>query len=339
MTSLFRFPKPRSLLHFVSLRTASEFITFTLLINKVTGFYGILALFTGYELNALQLTHYVYSVIVLVLGIYLMPSIRNPSRPLHNLALAWLYVLDTLVNAAYTALFGTAWFMVLSQHLQEPGKDSPIGGGAAGSGTIDDTAGFTSPEINATSVEITVKPAPGLLPGQQADAVAISQPGSLAGAVLESDMMTSIALLAMFSLIRVYFCIIVMSYARGILRQYVASTSASSAGFSESTSTDPTMAESPFTAGRVEGQGWKGALGRVMVKFPTKRYWLGREEFDGQSDWERATSGRFESGRQALKVKVPNQEVGVGERERRARSGTGPPPPLAPGSLGKKIPE
>jgi hypothetical protein len=77
-----------------------------------------------------------------------------------------------------------------------------------------------------------------------------------------------------------------------------------------------------------------------MVKFPTKRYWLGREESDRQSDWERATSGRFESGRQALKIKVPNQEAGVGERERRARSGTGPPPPpLAPGSLGKKVPE
>jgi hypothetical protein len=267
-----------------------------------------------------------------------MPSIRKPSKPLHNLALAWLYVLDTLVSAAYTAMFGTAWFMVLSQHLQEPGKDSPIGGGAAGSGTIDDTAGFTSPEFNATSVEVSVKPASGMI-GQEADAVAISQPGSLAGAVFESDMMTSIALLGMFSLIRVYFCIIVMSYARGILRQYVASTSASSTGFTEATSTDPTMAASPFADGGALGQGWKGALGRVMVKFPTKRYWLGREESGGQSEWERATSGRFESGRQALKIKVPNQEAGVGERERRARSGTGPPPPHAPGSMGKKVPE
>ncbi|CAK3876005.1 Inositol phoshorylceramide synthase regulatory subunit kei1 [Lecanosticta acicola] len=340
MAPALRFPKPRSLLHFVSLRTATEFINFTLLINKVTGFYGILALFTGYHLNPLQLSHYIYSLVILGLIAWLAPSIRRPDHPLKNVALAWIYVLDTIINSIYTALFGMGWFMLLSHHLQEPGKDSPIGGGAA---TMAEVAGFTNPENNVSQVDVVASPAPGLAPGQEAVAYGHPQSGGLGGAVLQSDSMTSIALLALLSLVRIYFCIIVMSYARSILRQYIASTSYNAPStenpFPSTTEpTDPSMAEHPFSVRREEGAGWQGKLGRIMLRFPTKKYWLGREEQDtAQSEWERATSGRFESaGRKALKIRVPGN--GVGERERRARSGTGPPPPVAPSS-GKKIPE
>ncbi|KAF2162467.1 hypothetical protein M409DRAFT_27092 [Zasmidium cellare ATCC 36951] len=324
MAPVLRVPKPRSLLHFVSLRTAAEFINLTLIINKVTGFYGILALFTGYHLNPLQLSHYIYSLVILGLVTWLMPAIRRPDQPLRNVALAWIYVLDTVVNSVYTALFSAGWFMLLSQHLQEPGKDSPIGGSA---GTMNEVAGFTDPEHNVTQVEVVAEPAPGLLAGQQAVAIGHSE-ASLSQSVLQSDSMTSIALLAAFIIVRIYFCMIVLSYARSMLRQYVASTSNSSASYSDTS--DPTMAENPFREGREESS----KLGRLMLRFPSKRYWLGREESEaGQSEWERATSGRFESGRKALRIKVPE---GVGERERRARSGTGPP---LPAGAGKKVPE
>lgn len=204
-----------------------------------------------------------------------------------------------------------------------------MGGKIPGEGTMDDTAGFTNPDVNATAVEVSLKPAAGLLTGQEA--VVVSQAGATTGMVLESDMMTSIGLLALFSLVRVYFCLVVMSYARGVLRKHVASASAgSSAGLDNGG--DATMAANPFQT--VEG--WRGKLGSVMVRFPSKRYWLGREETvsGGEagmlSEWERATSGRFQGGRKALRVKVPGggsaEQQGVGERERRARSGTGPPP-------------
>ncbi|KAI5362878.1 Putative inositolphosphorylceramide synthase subunit Kei1 [Septoria linicola] len=330
--SILRFPKPRSLLHFVSLRTATEFINLTLVINKVTGLYGILALFTGYELNWLQLSHYIYSLILFGLILYLMPSIRRPDQPLRNVALAYIYVMDTVVNGVYTTLFGMGWFLLLSQHLEEPGKDNPLNGsnGLGGSGTMGDTAGFTNPEHNVTEVNVIAKPASGVLSGQDAVAYATgSGPAAIGGAVLQSDSMTSIALLALFTVVRVYFCLVVMSYARSILRQYVAQTSSSSMQYSTSETAYPTMAPSPFSADRLEGAGWQGKLGRTMLKFPSRRYWLGREETDSQMEWERATSGRFESGRnggKSLRIKVP--ENGVGERERRARSGTGPPLPV-----------
>jgi inositol phosphorylceramide synthase regulatory subunit len=46
-TLTFKVPKPRNCLGFIDLQTASEVITIFTLINKVSGFYGILSLFTG----------------------------------------------------------------------------------------------------------------------------------------------------------------------------------------------------------------------------------------------------------------------------------------------------
>lgn len=306
------------------------------MINKITGFYGILALFTGYALNPLQLSHYIYSLVILGLAAWLAPAIRSrPGEPLKVLALAWLYVLDTVINAVYTALFGMGWFVLLAQHF---GEETGGVGKVPGKETMDETAGFTNSDVNATAVEVSVKPAPGLLSGQEA--VVISQAGATTGMVLESDMMTSIGLLALFSLVRVYFCLVVMSYARGVLRQYVANASVGSVGFESSA--DPTMAANPFQT----VDGWRGTLGRTMLRFPSKRYWLGREETmsGGESgmlsEWERATSGRFQGGRKVLRVKVPGEQ-GVGERERRARRGTGPPPISASSGKGerKAVPE
>ena len=309
---------PQSFLHLVSLRTAAEFITLILLINKLSGLYGILALLTGYHLNPLQLSHYIYSLLCLGTVAWLYPAIRKPEEPLKNVALAWIYVLDAVINSAYTALFGAGWFLVLAQ---EVGQGTDFGADVVpGADTIGDTAGFTNPEHNVTQVDVVAKPAEGLLSGQKAIAYG-SQYGTLGAAIFQSGSMASVTVLGLLWIIRTYFCILMMSYARSILRKYVASTSTD-----YSHADDPTMAENPFRAEREEGNGWKGKLGRFMLRFPTKRYWLGKDE--AEDEWVRATSGRFESGRgTGLRIKVP--ENGVGERERRARSGTGPPLPVA----------
>ena len=304
----------QTFLGFFSLRTGVELLTLIFCINKLTGVYGILAIFTGYHLNPLQLSHYIYSLIVLILGAYLSGAIREREQPLKVLALAWLYVLDTVINSAYTALFGASWFIVLAQHL----NDGPTGDMGPGAGTINDTAGFTDPKHpDVSNVDIVAEPAEGAMTGQDAKAYP-STNGTLGGAVFQSGSIASITVLCILWLVRIYFCIIVLSYARGIVRQYVLSTSTT-----YSQSDDPTMAENPFRVGRDEGAGWRGKLGRAMVRFP-KRYWLGKD--DSEDEWVRTTQGRFgRTGGNGLRIKVP--EPGVGERERRARSGTGPPPP------------
>lgn len=94
----------------MSLQTGTEMISIALLINKVTGLYGLLALLTGYALDAIQLSMYLYSVGVLLTLAFLLSHIRRQS-PFQNLLLAWLYIFDTALNAAYTAFFAVEWYL------------------------------------------------------------------------------------------------------------------------------------------------------------------------------------------------------------------------------------
>lgn len=102
--------KPKTFLGVMSLQTATEMIALVLLINKVTGLYGLLAILTGYALDAIQLSMYIYSVAVLITLAFLLPHIRRQS-PFQNLLLAWLYIFDTAANAAYTAFFAVGWYI------------------------------------------------------------------------------------------------------------------------------------------------------------------------------------------------------------------------------------
>ncbi|GAM88541.1 hypothetical protein ANO11243_065740 [Dothideomycetidae sp. 11243] len=319
LTPISRFFRPKSstVLHFVSLLTATEFVTIALLINKVEGVYGILALFTGYHLSALQLSMYLYSIFVFGLVCYLGSHIRRQS-PLQNLALAWVYIFDTLINAAYTALFGLSWFILLAQHLNPSSPDSkdPLGVSPPGGKTINETAGFTDPEV------------------KNAVAHGVAGDGSSFGNVLfQSGSMMSIIVISSLWFIRLYFVVIVMAYARGVLRQSMASTPPLSANkpdpASDSVAPIDSPEHNPFHSSLPAGQGWQGRLGRALVKFPST-YWLGRDELD--EEWVRGADERFRrhtTNREQLRgplLRNPPTK-GTTERERRARSGTGPPPP------------
>lgn len=94
----------------MSLQTGTEIITITLIINKVTGLYGLLAILTGFALDAAQLSMYLYSTAILVTLAFLLPHIRKQT-PFHILLLAWVYIIDTALNAAYTTLFAVEWYI------------------------------------------------------------------------------------------------------------------------------------------------------------------------------------------------------------------------------------
>ena len=307
----------------MSLRTGTELSTLSLLLNKVSGLYGLLALLTGLHLSPLQLSMYIYSLVALLITVLLAPHIRAQS-PFHCLALATFYILDSLINAAYTTAFGITWFLVISQHHSDAS-----GGKAPGAGgeTIGDTAGFTSPEFNVSHVDVAVGPDQGV-PGEKNEAITSGSLGSpvptaaspsLGHGVLQPESISSIVAICALWAIRVYFVLVVMSYARLVLRRYVASTSRTGTGGKSSG-----LIENPFAMHLPEGKGWKGKLGRVMVSVG-EGYWLGSEE--GDNVWvndEVAMGGmRRREGTQGS-----GDAPGVIERERRRRSGTGPPPPM-----------
>lgn len=315
----------------MSLRTGTELITLSLLLNKVSGFYGLLAILTGLHLSPLQLSMYIYSLLALFIIAMLAPHIRSQS-PFPCLALAWFYVLDSIINAAYTAAFGITWFRVISQHHSDKSGEAPIPG--AGGSTMGDTAGFTSPKYNVSAVEVAASPAAGLTDGQDAVAVGIPADGSatysgspsLKHGVLQPESMSSVIVIVALWAVRVYFILIVLSYARFVLRQYIATVSRSNVQL-HTGSADGNLAENPFASHMPEGQGWKGRLGRMMVRLG-RGYWLGSEEEDA---WMISGSGKF----RRLASKEPHVP-GVVERERRRRSGTGPPPPPPPQLQGQQ---
>jgi inositol phosphorylceramide synthase regulatory subunit len=316
----------------MSLSTGASLITLSLLLNKVSGLYGLLALLTGFHLNSLQLSMYIYSLIAFVLTAYLAPHIRTQS-PLHCLALAWFYTIDSVINAAYTAAFGVTWFLVLAQH--NAGKNPSDRG--PGAGTIDDTSGFTNPEYNVTSVKI-VAPTAGAkdttVIGSPASSPAGTENGSakLSHSVLQPESMNSLGVIVALWTIRLYFCVVMLSYARMVLRQQIALSAVKNNTYT-SASTDAGMAENPFAESKPEGQGWKGRLGRLMLSFP-RQYWLGSNADEEEQDvsWMAGMGGRFrkgatEGGTATGNAATAPADAGPLERERRRRSGTGPPPP------------
>lgn len=315
----------------MSLSTGASLITLSLVLNKLSGLYGILALLTGYHLSPFQLSMYIYSIFALGLTLYLSPHIRKQS-PLHCLALAWFYVLDSIINAAFTAAFAVTWFLVLAQHNAGQTGDNK----GPGAGTMQDTAGFTDPVLNVSNVEVIASPQPGISGGQDAVAAAVpaSAPagtsGSNAGAelknaVLGAESMNSIGVIITLWTIRAYFCLIMLAFARMVLRQHIANSTSKPTTSYTSASTNSNLAENPFSESKPDGQGWKGKLGRFMVSIG-RSYWLGSDEDDS---WMYGMKFRRSTEAGTMLSKI---ESGPTERERRRRSGTGPPLP-APGSM------
>lgn len=326
LARIFRIPRPKSFLYLMSLRTGTELITLSLLLNKVSGIYGLLALFTGIHLSPLQLSMYIYSLIALVITALLSPHIRTQS-PFECLALACFYILDSVINAAYTAAFAITWFLVVSQHHSDAAESKEPG---AGGSTIDATAGFTSPSFNVSHVDVAVA-ADGMVISRD-EAVLLGASGftttasgpSLGHGFSQAESIDSLVLICGLWAVRVYFILVVMSYARLVLREHIIATSRTPNTLGAKSS--PYM-EDPFASHLAEGKGWKGRLGRIMVGL-SRGYWLENEA--GNETWFSGIEGRF---RRRVRTEEAADPPGLEERERRRRSGTGPPPP-APQLLG-----
>ncbi|KND91639.1 Inositol phoshorylceramide synthase regulatory subunit kei1 [Tolypocladium ophioglossoides CBS 100239] len=236
-----RTPRPQSLFGLVSLQTGTELISLALVFNKVTGVYGLLAILTGYQLSLLQLSTYVYSIAVLALLVYLIPNIRRQS-PFECLALAWLYLIDTAINGAYTAAFGLEWYFA-------------------------STASDKADSRPASSLPYLV------VEGLQG----LRRESQMHGKVVPQETATSMLLIVGLTLIRVYFSVVVMAFARQLM-------------ILEGPGVDER--EGPFAVDLPDGDGRKGRLGRLMVSFG-RGYWMDITETE---DWERNTHRKPNAG-------------------------------------------
>lgn len=291
-------------LYFISLRTGAEMIALTMLFNKITGFFGLLAVLTGLRLSTLQLVMYLYSCLALFVVARLMPNIRKQT-PFHCLALAWFYLCDTIINTAFTAAFAITWFLAVS--ADSGNKELPSG--APGSSMVDDTAGFTSPVFNVTEVNVIAKPAANPITGQDAVAYGAAAAEAAAGVMSGSpsvghgvgieESIPSLAVVVALTLVRVYFCLVLMSFARQVVRQHVMSVCATKNPDQSPHDMDASLEmglEEMFAPGTAQGAGWRGQLARRMLDTVGKNYWVGASS-PVDLAWMRGIDGRLRSRR------------------------------------------
>lgn len=279
----------QTFLYVMSLETGASLITMSLLLNKISGLYGLLALLTGYQLSPIQLSMYIYSLIVLGLTALLFPHIRQQS-PLQCLSLAWIYSIDSLINAAYTAGFAVSWFMVISQHY---GKSK-----------------LKSRDATSLDAKIT-------------DASNFVRSNDGLSAVLQPESMPSIVFICALWVFRAYFVFVMLAFARRTLRLYISVPRHTQLPTHSRTTSVASMADidrEPFSAYSPDGQGWKGKLGRTMISIG-RGYWLDEEEDPNRVSRPGGIHRRFRSFGGSTDLSGPI------ERERRRRSGTGPPQP------------
>lgn len=225
---------PQSLFGIISLQTATELIILALIFNKVTGVYGLLAILTGYQLSFMQLSTYLYSIAVLAALVYLMPHIRR-QNPVECLALAWLYIADTIINTFDTAVFGLEWYFANGS----PEENENI------------------PEMVAQGIEN------------------LRKESAQHGAVVPHETASSMVMIAALTLVRVYFGIVVMSYARDVLQRRMQVLVV------EGRSDVVDDKDGPFGRELPGGDGRRGRLGRLMVSVG-RGYWLEQQEAE---DW------------------------------------------------------
>lgn len=206
---------------------------------------------------------YLYSLVVLVLLAVILPHVRKQT-PFEMLSLAWLYALDTVINAAYTTAFALTWFATSSalERHPDPTGDGPV---PENPGVPDATLAEgvpVTPDVPKTTKHIGPE-----------------------------ESWTSLALIVVVTVVRVYFTLVIMSFAREVLSS--AAGRRRDAGWEpESRGNGDASAGSKqelFARGTPEGEGWRGRAGRSMLK-RGKGYWLGDR---AQDEWVKNANSKM----------------------------------------------
>ncbi|KAK4189262.1 Inositolphosphorylceramide synthase subunit Kei1-domain-containing protein [Podospora australis] len=267
-----RLPRPRTFLGLMSLQTGTELIALALLFNKATGIYGLLTLATGYPLNALQITTYLMSVSVIAVLAYCLPHIRK-GTPFQNVLLAFVYAVDTLISAAYTVAFATSWYL----HLKEI-QTAALTGNDGVSLTRRQDADEEFEMIVDTEFVDAAQLGAGQMDTVQQDSI---------------DTAFSMVLIVGFTLIRTYFALVVLAYARTALLRFV-DERIPEGDQQDGDDKEDICAPNPFEEGNPLSEGWQGKVGRFMLSVGTG-YWLGGRKQD--EEWARHVQSKFRSSR------------------------------------------
>ncbi|KAK9448853.1 Inositolphosphorylceramide synthase subunit Kei1-domain-containing protein [Limtongia smithiae] len=94
---------------FLPLAAGAELITVFGVVNKASGIYGLLSIFTGKSISAAQWVLNIFSIILLPFFLYALHSVRRQNA-LPVVAYSYVFFLDMLSNIAFTIYFSVVWF-------------------------------------------------------------------------------------------------------------------------------------------------------------------------------------------------------------------------------------
>ncbi|ODV96588.1 hypothetical protein PACTADRAFT_79047 [Pachysolen tannophilus NRRL Y-2460] len=108
---------PRKFIGFLPLYIGIELILGFAILNKVSGFYGLLSLFTGHPIDFMQWIYYMQSIFILPFYVYGLKALHEPRSNangfkmvnVHRMSLVTvLYTIDTVLSVLFSGYF--SWF-------------------------------------------------------------------------------------------------------------------------------------------------------------------------------------------------------------------------------------
>ncbi|KAA8915879.1 hypothetical protein TRICI_001972 [Trichomonascus ciferrii] len=191
---------PKAFLFFFPLHLGAELIIAIGLLNKASGFYGILSIFTGHPLSVMEWILNILSLVTLPLYIMAFQTIHTRNA-LRMVLFAYLYTIDTLCSVGFSVYFCVHWFTEKAKVVAASGSESS----SSGSGDVT-TSAAASMATNA-SADVYRR-------DSAADSNAINKSASL-----PQETATTITITVVFLLVRLYFNLIILAYARQLVRQ------------------------------------------------------------------------------------------------------------------------
>lgn len=120
---------PRSFLGFLPLHIGAEIITSVGIFNKASGLYGILSIFTGHPISAMEWLMNLWSLVALLLFVWGLRGISQKNGFV-LLIFAYIYSFDTILTYLFTLYFAGTWF----KENDGMGSSSGSTNGGTGSG-------------------------------------------------------------------------------------------------------------------------------------------------------------------------------------------------------------
>ncbi|EDO17322.1 hypothetical protein Kpol_1062p30 [Vanderwaltozyma polyspora DSM 70294] len=121
---------PRSFFGFLPLYIGVETVLGITILNKCSGAYGILALFTGHPLNVFQWVSYLWSVFTLIIYSQGLFQVHTPSLLTYSQIFV-VFSFDTFLTCVFTMIFSSQWFTETGSGMSDGSGVDEYGQGAS----------------------------------------------------------------------------------------------------------------------------------------------------------------------------------------------------------------